>query len=93
MEVTIKRSYLKDLKKLPRNVFVAADAVIDKLRSSASLENSGLDYVKMEGQRKGENYYRIRIGDWRIGIEYVNPETVVICILKRGDVYKHFPPK
>jgi mRNA interferase RelE/StbE len=47
----------------------------------------------MEGQRKDENYYRIRIGQWRIGIEVIEPRVVIITILSRGDVYKHFPPK
>lgn len=90
MEVTIKKGFLKDLKKVPKPVFEASDAVIDKLKSSTSLENSGLDHIKMEGQKKGENYYRIRIGEWRMGIEYVNPQIVVITILHRGTIYKNF---
>ncbi len=92
MEVIIKKSYLKDLKKVPKPIFIAADYVIDKLKSSTSLENSGVDCIKMEGQKKGENYYRIRIGDWRMGIEYVKPGIIIICILSRGTIYKKFPP-
>ncbi len=93
MEVIIKKSYLKDLKKVPKPIFAASDFIIDKLKASTSLENSGVDYIKMEGQKKGENYYRIRIGDWRIGIEYVSPTIVIICILSRGTIYKKFPPQ
>ena len=93
MEVIIKKSYLKDLRKVPKPIFLACDAVIDKLKSSTSLENSGVDYIKMEGQKKGENYYRILVADWRIGVEYVNPKIIIITILSRGNVYKHFPPK
>ena len=93
MEVIIKKGYLKDFKKAPRPIFVAADSVIDKLKTSTSLENSGVDYIKMEGQKRGENYYHIRVGNWRIGLEYVNPTVVIICILSRGNIYKHFPPK
>lgn len=93
MEVIIKKSYLKDLRKVPKQIFLASDSVIDRLKASDTLKNSGLDYIKMEGQKKGENYYRIRVGDWRIGIEYINPKTIVICILRRGDIYKHFPPQ
>ncbi|MDQ6814872.1 MAG: type II toxin-antitoxin system RelE/ParE family toxin [Bacteroidota bacterium] len=91
MEVVIKKSYIRNLKRVPKPIFLASDAVIDKLRAASSLERSGLDYIKMEGQRKGENYYRIRIGEWRIGIEYVNPTVIIICILSRGNIYKHFP--
>lgn len=93
MEVILKKSYLKDLRKVHKNVFLLADATLDKLKAASSLENSGVDYTKMSGQKKGENYYRIRIGDYRIGIEYVNPKIIIICILIRGNVYKHFPPK
>jgi mRNA interferase RelE/StbE len=93
MEVIIKKGYLKDLRRVPKAIFLASDLVIDKLKASSSLENSHVDYTKMDGQKKGENYYRIRIGDWRMGIEYVDPNIVIICILKRGDIYKHFPPR
>lgn len=92
MEVTVARSFIKDLKSAPRPVQLAADAAIKALVEAKSLQSSGLDYTKMEGQRKGENYYRIRIGDWRIGIEYVSPKIVVLRILSRGTIYKHFPP-
>ena len=81
------------MKKVPKPIFAASDTIIDKLRASTSLENSGVDYIKMEGQKKGENYYRIRINDWRMGIEYVNPKVVIICILSRGTIYKKFPPQ
>ena len=54
--------------------------------------DGSLDYTKMEGQRKGENYYRIRIGDWRMGMEYIHPKVIVLRILARGTIYKHFPP-
>ena len=93
MEIVIKKSYLKDLKRVPKAIFLASDIVIDKLKASASLESSGVDYTKIDGQKKGENYYRIRVGDWRIGVDYVNPKVIIVCILKRGDVYKHFPSK
>lgn len=92
MEVTITKAFIKDLKTAPKPVQLAADAAIKKLMESASLQVSGLDYTKMEGQKKGESYYRIRIGVWRMGIEYIHPKVVVIRILARGTIYKHFPP-
>ena len=67
--------------------------MITKLVSAKNLESSGLDYTKMEGQKKGENYFRIRLGDWRIGTQYVNPKIILITILSRGNIYKQFPSK
>jgi mRNA interferase RelE/StbE len=92
MEVAIARSFIKDLKSAPKPIQLAADAAIRKLIEASSLQTCGLDYTKMEGQRKGENYYRIRIGDWRMGMEYIHPKVIVLRILARGTIYKHFPP-
>jgi mRNA interferase RelE/StbE len=92
MEIAITRSFIKDLKTAPKQIQLAADKTIKKLIEAGSLQTCGLDYKKMEGQKKGENYYRIRIGDYRMGTEYVHPKVIVIRILARGTIYKHFPP-
>lgn len=43
--------------------------------------------------KKESNYYRIRVGQYRIGSEYLKPDIILITIMTRGDIYKHFPPK
>lgn len=93
MEIIITKSYIKDLAKLPKPVIVAADEIITKLRSAKSLQSSGVDFKKMEGQKKGEKYYRIRTGEYRIGIENINPKIIVLVIVKRESIYQVFPPK
>ena len=38
------------------------------------------------------NYYRIKVGDYRIGFELVNfTEIRMITVLHRKDIYKKFP--
>jgi len=91
MEVVIARSFLKDLKSKPKDVVQAVTILVAQPEAAPSLEKSGTDFKKMEGQKKGENYYRIRLGTWRIGIEYIHPQVIVIRILAIGAVYKHFP--
>lgn len=93
MEVIVRKQYLKDLRKVPKPVFITADAAITKLKETENLQTSGLDYKKMLGEKKGENFYRIRVGDWRIGVELVMPNIIIITILHRGEIYKQFPPK
>ena len=92
MEVVIAKSFLKDLKQKPKQVIASTNKLISILEQSKTLETSGLDYTKLESQKKGEHFYRIRMGEWRIGIEYIHPQ-IIIRILARGDMYKHFPPK
>ena len=39
-----------------------------------------------------KNFYRIRIGDYRIGVELENDNTLrFILIMHRKDIYKEFP--
>ncbi|GLU53922.1 type II toxin-antitoxin system RelE family toxin [Dyadobacter frigoris] len=92
MEIEIRSSFLKELKKLPSDIQISVYATLKTLREAQSLESSDVDYKKMQGQKKGGNYYRIRLGQWRIGIEYINPEIIAITVLSRGNIYKHFPP-
>lgn len=92
MEVIVKKTYLKDLQKVPKYIFKEADAALDKLRVSENLEESGLDYKKCKESKKEEKYYRIRVGDWRIGAELKHPKIIIITILTRGQIYKKFPP-
>ena len=93
MEVIITRSFLKDLKSKPKAVVLLVEVLISQLEAAKNLEQSGTDYRKMEGQKKGESYYRIRLGDWRVGVEYIHPKVIVIRILARGEVHKYFPPQ
>ena len=70
----------------PKVLAQAVEKLISQLEAAKSLEQSGTDYRKMEGQKKGESYYRIRLGDWRIGVEYIYPKIIVIRIFARGEV-------
>jgi len=93
MELILRNKFIKQVSKLPKEVQYAISKELNILELSESLESSGLDIKKMTGQKKNSNYYRIRVGDWRIGIEVDDPFVVVITILTRGDIYKKFPPK
>ena len=91
MEIIIAKSYIKDLKFLPKDVIAAADAVIDLLAVAANLQDSGVDYKKLSGQKKTENFYRIRVGNYRIGCQLIQPTIILITIFNRQDDYKGFP--
>ncbi|MFM7382029.1 MAG: type II toxin-antitoxin system RelE family toxin [Microcystaceae cyanobacterium] len=39
-----------------------------------------------------KNYYRIRIGDYRLGISLENNEVTFIRIRHRREIYRKFPP-
>ena len=52
--------------------------------SLAELKNA----KKLQGH---ETYYRIRIGDYRVGVELVDGELIFARLLHRKDIYKYFP--
>lgn len=93
MKLTFKKSFVKQVKSLPQNIRLNVLEIIEILNKASDLEETNLDYKKLSGQKKNCNYYRIRIGTYRIGIEYIHPDVILFCILSRGDVYKSFPPK
>ena len=93
MEVTIAKSFLKDLKSKPKPLIQDVEKLIAKLEAAPNLEKSGVDYKKMEGQQKDEHYYRIRLATWPVGIEYIYPRTIIIRILSRGEIDRYFPPQ
>ncbi len=93
MEVVYQKKFVKELSRVPLKIRESVVEIMKLLKAAQTLESSGVDYKIMEGQKKGEGYYRIRVGAWRIGIRYIHPDIAVITILTRGDIYKRFPPK
>jgi len=43
---------------------------------------------KMQGY---DTFYRLRLGDYRIGIEVVDDRVIFVRILPRKDIYRYFP--
>ncbi|MCF2504484.1 hypothetical protein L0663_13915 [Dyadobacter sp. CY107] len=93
MVVQYVKRFSKELKSTPKDIQKRVFDIINALEAAQNLESSGLDYTRMEGQKSGENYFRIRVGDWRIGIECIHPDITLLRILSRGSIYKSFPPK
>lgn len=94
MNLTFKKSFVKQVKLLPQDTRLNVLEIIEALNQASRLEETDLDYKKLSGQKKNSNnYYRIRTGNYRIGIEYIQPDAIVFCVLSRGDVYKGFPPR
>jgi mRNA interferase RelE/StbE len=93
MEIVYKKSFIREFTRLPTNIQTATQSVLNKLERADTLEAAGVDYAHIRGQKTGYGYYRIRIGQYRMGIEYVAPNLIVITIGVKGDIYKTFPPK
>ncbi len=53
--------------------------------------NRLVDIPNCRKMRGYKNYYRIRMGDYRIGLELDNDTVVFKRYLHRKDIYKYFP--
>jgi mRNA interferase RelE/StbE len=89
LEITYTKTFLKDLSKvLPVNRRLKIEKfVFEDLPVLSSIENAG-NIEKMTGQG---NYYKVRFGDYRVGI-FKNKNTIELQrVLNRKDIYKFFP--
>ena len=88
MNVQFKKSFLKDLDKLKDQRL--KDAVHKSIVNVELADN--LSQVKNLKKLTGfESHYRIRVGDYRIGLK-VEDETVFFAAFShRKDIYKRFP--
>lgn len=90
MEVLFKKSFIKDFKKLPTNEK-------EKIREVCfyifpEIENLN-EFTKYPIHKlKGFNdYYRIRIGNFRVGFKKSDNQIIFMRVLHRKDIYRRFP--
>ena len=88
MKVLFAKTFAKDLKHVPGHVKKRIKLIIEEFQKANSLNDLNLDIKKI---RDYQNYYRIRVGNYRIGIE-VDEDTVIFRrVLHRKNIYDYFP--
>lgn len=88
MKTEFKKSFEKDLVKiLDSNLFQRIQEAIEQVEKAETLnELSNLKKIKGEA-----DYYRIRVGDYRIGIKVTDRIVSFVRILHRKEMYRYFP--
>jgi len=89
MKVLYVRALVKDLEAVSRNLGVKKRLLklIEMLKTIDSL--SELQNIK---KIKGyDNYYRLRVGDYRLGLKLSGNTVELIRFLHRRDIYRRFP--
>jgi mRNA interferase RelE/StbE len=89
VEVTYRQSFLKDLKNLRgtavySRVYELAFEVLTELESSQEIPN-------IKALKGYPDRYRIRIGDYRVGIELSGNSVELVRVLHRREFYRYFP--
>ena len=85
MEVKFKKSVFKEVEKLPKNVQLLYKKFIIELQSEG-LAIQGWNLKKMAGT---SNEYRAKLNQsYRVIIEYVKPDLIIVKVASREGVYK-----
>lgn len=88
MKTEFRKSFEKDLRKLREaEVLAKVQQVIESVENSDNLSDLN-NLKKLESE---ENCYRIRIGDYRIGITVDGDIVVFVRVLHRKEIYRYFP--
>lgn len=88
MKTTFRKSFARDLKKVKaREVLDRIREVIEQVEAADSPDEIH-DLKKLSG---ADNTYRIRLGEYRIGV-FIEGDTVeFVRCLPRRDLYRYFP--
>ncbi|MGI0106790.1 type II toxin-antitoxin system RelE family toxin [Salinimicrobium sp. WS361] len=89
MELEFDRSFEKALEKIrDKKLFETIEFLIQQFEEATALKDLK-NIRKIVGY---SNYYRVKIGDYRMGIQFLKPNTIrFVTVLHRKDIYKKFP--
>ncbi|MBD2595791.1 type II toxin-antitoxin system RelE/ParE family toxin [Nostoc spongiaeforme FACHB-130] len=86
--LSLESSSEKDLSKIrDETLLQKIQTVIEEVENAESL----LDVNNVKKLKADGDYYRIRIGDYRIGLTISDGIIVFVRALQRKDIYRYFP--
>ncbi|MEA5512287.1 type II toxin-antitoxin system mRNA interferase toxin, RelE/StbE family [Crocosphaera sp. UHCC 0190] len=88
MKIKFESKFAKDLKKIKdKKLLLNVKESINECKLADSLSEIN-NLKKLKGY---QTFYRLKIGDYRIGIEITNNELIFVRFLHRKEVYRFFP--
>lgn len=88
MKVRFKETFARDLRALKEN------SVLSRIREAIEKVENADNLLALGGVKRlrGEgNFYRLRVGDYRIGLVVEQDVAVFVRALHRREVYRYFP--
>jgi mRNA interferase RelE/StbE len=88
LKVEFKSSFSRDLRKIKaEKLKVQVREVIEQAEKAENLQQ----IENLKKLRGVEDYYRIKLGDYRIGLIIENEVIIFVRFLNRKDIYRYFP--
>lgn len=88
MKVDFKKTFLKELEKLKNKSL--KNSIYNSI-IQVELAESILEIKNIKKLAGYEMYYRLRVGDYRIGLKLENDTVNFVIFEHRKDIYKTFP--
>jgi mRNA interferase RelE/StbE len=86
LKIEFRQSFIRDLKRIKDDSLKKKiKATIEKIERADDLQDL-LDIKKLHGKN---NYYRMRIGDHRIGLIIDHDTVVFVRLLHRKEIYRY----
>jgi mRNA interferase RelE/StbE len=88
LNVRFRASFAADLRTLKdKSLLERVRALIADVESAESLP----EIPNLKRLRGGGAYYRVRLGDYRVGLTVEKNAVVFVRVLHRREVYRYFP--
>ena len=88
MNVQFRDSFSKDLRNIKNKDLL--DRIREALEHIENTQNPH-DITNLKKLKGGSNYYRIRVGEFRIGLTIENDTVAFVRCLNRKEIYRYFP--
>ena len=88
MKVQFRTSFTKDLRSIEdKDLLTRISEAITDVENAQSLQ----DIANLKKLKGKNGYYRLRVGDHRIGLVAVDDEVTFVRCLNRREIYRYFP--
>ncbi|MGH9427846.1 MAG: type II toxin-antitoxin system RelE family toxin [Terriglobia bacterium] len=88
MNVQFRASFAKDLRNLKNKELLNR---IKQTIEHVEKVQSPQDIINLKKLKGGSNHYRIRVGEYRIGIIIEDEIATFVRCLNRKEIYRYFP--
>lgn len=88
MRISFRRSFARDLKRIDD---AATRRQIRHRIENIEAANKLADLADVRKLRASGNFYRVRVGDYRLGLALVGSQIEFVRCLHRREIYRFFP--
>ena len=88
MKITYRKRFLKDLSLIHSKQRKRIEHfAFEQFPEGNTIYSTG----KLERLKGYQGYFKVRFGDYRIGIKIIGDDVVFERVLHRKDIYRHYP--